>query len=207
MALVEFLKNVRTAASFLSPRVNTGDARRDREFQRVLRGAAIWLTPQAVKGFDSEDLMAIPNLAPEQKQKLETRVSRFKELAETVPEDQPARPEQVREAFPQLVEIMEILKPYLDNEAIRAHHILLDAGSWPDYVVGFLCESGVDSDGEPCLWVWVIAEDSAFDSPTFFPESLRIQDRILALLQTINRWVFVRFRSISENEFFSTDDE
>jgi hypothetical protein len=56
MAREEFLLNLRTAAKFLSPKVQVNGVRLRPEFlERVLRQATIWLTSRAIEGFDAKD--------------------------------------------------------------------------------------------------------------------------------------------------------
>ena len=90
MARYAFLRNLRAAAGFLSPDVQT-DFRGDQaKFARVLKSAAMWLTPRAVEDYDETEFSELPM---DQRQRLTKGVAEFESVAREVPENKPASPD------------------------------------------------------------------------------------------------------------------
>jgi hypothetical protein len=108
MALDEFWMSLRTAASLYSPVADTDAPVSDpAKLTRMLREAEIWLTPGAVGEFREEDFDFLPT---EEQSILRENVSRFLAIAEQVPGNQPASPEQSREAREAFGEILRVLR-------------------------------------------------------------------------------------------------
>jgi hypothetical protein len=66
-------------------------------------------------------------------------------------------------------------------------------------VTDFAIKAGLDSSGDPALWVWVIVKDEAADSH-FSEKAATIREQVVAVLEDarISRWPYVRFRTESE---------
>jgi len=207
MARSEFLRNVRTAASFLLPKPTTGNGQSEAEVERLFRGASIWLIPEAVKGFDSTALGWFPHFSPENRKKLERSVLAFRDVAEQVPVNEPAKQGQVNSALPPIMDLLDLLKPYLDDLAIQANRTLIDAGPWPEGIVGFVCESRNDSEGEAALFVWVIVDETVRSIEELVPKSNEISLRVMDVLRNMGRFIYVRFRAASESSTFYCSDE
>jgi len=93
MAKQEFLSNFRIARNlFAHQHVQADDARIDPQaMERLLARAAIWLTPKSVKAFNVADFA---ELGPDQQSELKNAVQEFLAVANKVPPNEPATPEQ-----------------------------------------------------------------------------------------------------------------
>jgi hypothetical protein len=193
-----FLRNLRTAAGFLSPSVHTDHNGDNAKMTRLLKSAAIWLTPAAVEGYDEAEFI---ELAAETRVRLTKSVSDFKAIASKVPNDQPAPPDQAERALQAFRDILDVLKDYLDHDAVRAHQ-LLDGQTWPDYVVGFSCEAGHDSTGDPCLWITLMLRDDIPNRPDFLNVTNELRQKVADVLEKngIDRWPYFRFGSAYESD-------
>lgn len=208
MARTEFLRNVRTAASFVSPKTANGKGQSDAELERLRRGSSIWLVPEVVKGFDASATEWFPNFSQTNRKKLERSVLAFRDVAEQVSPNEPAKQGQVKTALPPMMDLLDLLKPYLDDPAIRANRTLIDAGPWPEGIIGFVCESRNDSEGEAALFAWVIVDETVREIERLEPNSNELSLRVMDVLRDLGRFVYVRFRASSESSiFYSSEDE
>jgi hypothetical protein len=203
MALDEFWRNVKIAASLLWPDVLTDapDIDSDR-LARRLKSAALWLTPATVEGFDPKDYKF---LSPSERDELKESVEGFRRVAEQVPDNGPAKKGQVEEALPKLRRILAILRPDRnpDVDAFRAAKVLENLQlpyDVRDDVIRFVPEFDTDWTGEPVVWVWVILKDEVAERPTFSEDTDRIKRAVeMALLRQGDRFrPHVRFRTASE---------
>jgi hypothetical protein len=137
MALRDFWISVRTGARLIAPTATADSPRLDSaKIERILRGATIWLTPRSVHGFDASDF---DFLTEAERNQLSKSVERFREIASQVPPDKPATPQQIQQALPEFLRILEVLRPdkYADPEALvvgkRVENIVseLDVKRWP----------------------------------------------------------------------------
>src|SRR6266849_2051767 len=119
MSLRDCWINVRTAARLIapgavadSPKLDTG------KIERILRGATFWLTPRAVDGFNPVDFNF---LTLGERDALTESVNRFREIARQVPPDQQPTDEQIQQALPPFLRVLEILRPdkYGDPDALE----------------------------------------------------------------------------------------
>jgi hypothetical protein len=158
MALPEFVESVRIAAGFLSPEVWT-DSRNQPpdEMARSMQLADIWLTPAAVKGFSKEDFVSLP---PDERDRLAEAVDQFRAVARQVGPHGPATAQQVNDALPQFLTILETLRPYIaDPEAIEVRRAIWQAcWTYRDWILSFDFQLGEDSAGEPAVRVWLIID-------------------------------------------------
>ena len=158
MARSNFLRNLRTAAGFLSPIAQVNGIRlEENHVADVLRRATIWLTPKAVEGFDPEEF---PELSADARERLSRDVGRFEEIARGVVGDPPATDEQIRDALPLFQVILAMMWPYLEGFRVYA---ALKRQRFPKFVRDFAVKVGEDSTGDPATWIWVIVDDEVVE--------------------------------------------
>lgn len=208
MSLRDFWISVRTGAGLVSPKATVDSATLDaNQMERILRGADLWLTPKAVEGFDEGDFGF---LTADERSRLAEHVTRFRTVASTVPGDAPARNEQVREALPDLRGILDIIRPdkYGDPDALVLGKKLEQQvhASLPAWVRDLRVETGLDASGDPAAWVWVEMEDAATTDEGFSRRIRQVKSLLENALRTISpdRWPYVRFRTVSEQQAMST---
>jgi hypothetical protein len=200
MAKQEFLENVRLARNLLVHRVEADrpDINAEAVARRLSR-AALWLTPASVRDFEAADFPELPEAARED---LERAVRQFREVAEQVPDDGPATADQEVTASRSLLNIARILEPYFPTPqeldrlraAMRAVHFPADV------VETWYPEFGLDSSGDPAVWIWLVVDDAVANDPTFTTTTTRLQREIHQSLERVglNRWPYVRLRTVSE---------
>jgi hypothetical protein len=200
MAKQEFVQNVRLARNLLAHRVEGDRPGADlEEIARRLARAAIWLTPASVEGFDMADF---PELPDETREELRRNVGEFLAVAEQVSDDGPASVEQEAVGIRTLLNIVRILEPFLPtpDELDRLRAAMRTVRFPPDVVESWDYEFGLDSSGDPAVWIWLVVDDRAADDPAFTATTARLQREILQSLQRagVSRWPYVRFRTISD---------
>jgi len=207
MSLRDFWISVRLGAGLISPKASVDSATLDaNQMERILRGADLWLTPKAVEGFDEGDFGF---LTPDERSRLAEHVTRFREIASTVPGNAPATNDQVRQALPELRAILEIIRPdkYGDPDAFVLGKRLEQQvqGDLPEWVRELRVETGHDASGDPALWVWVEVEDDAMTDEGFTRRIRQVKTLLENALRTISpdRWPYVRFRTVSEQQAMS----
>lgn len=210
MSLREFWSNVRSAAAMITPTVTADSPRINHDqIERILRRAAIWLTPRAVEGFEERDF---DFLNMDERVQLSEAVRLFRDVAVQVDPKQPARPEQMQAALPYFQRIVEILgsNKYSDSDAFMLgksieRHI---AGRVPNTVLELRFETGDDSSGDAGLWVWVVLDDRvADDDEELLANTSAIEQLITDAVRQlgIRRWPYVRFRTNSDLEPLQAD--
>lgn len=129
MAKQEFFQSVRTAVSFLAPRVDGDTPLRDRnELEGALRRAVIWLTPKSIQGFDPGDFADLPS---EQQDELAASVDEFISVAKSVPANEPANSDQINAALPPFLNIVKAVQKIVRDEWLDAARRLLEqAENW-----------------------------------------------------------------------------
>lgn len=202
MALHDFWSNVLIGARWLSPRAIVDSPKLDSaSIEKTLRGLDLWLTPKCVEGFDEADFFFLPE--PDRKN-LANWVSRFREIASTVPPNAPATKKQVDEALPLFLKIIEALDfhRYGDAEAYvlgKQIENLIQLYR-PTELADLRFKTGRDHTGDPGIWIWAILEDRS--DPEFRQNSKAIH----ALLETASRkiaperWPYVGVRAVSEQD-------
>jgi hypothetical protein len=199
MAIDDFWLNLRTAASLFAPTATADSARVDAgHVERMLRGAAMWLTPGSVDGFDPNDFRF---LGEEQQETLRMSIERFRAAASQVPGNEPATRSQAEEGRAAFGEILRILQPhrFRDAESFRTQ-VLLERelrGQLPRWVTGLSCETGTDVVGDPAVWIWVEVTDAATKKGRIEKAGQGLHERIAAAYRRVGgrRWPFIRFRS------------
>lgn len=159
MSSTKFLSRVRIAASPFSPAAWAKPALLlTAEFDRAVEFEDIWLAPVTVKGFVEDDLSELPAT---ERQRLRDAVARFRTVADQVLPGTPATTDQVREALPAFVTILDVLKPlFADPEMMQVRGAIWNACEpHRDWVLTFDVDLRQDSDGDPAAWVWLILQD------------------------------------------------
>jgi len=204
VSLSDFWMSIRTAVRLLVPGASVDSPLLDSAaIERGLRGAAIWLTPASVEGFDPNDFVFLPHA---ERQTLTEAVERFRDVARQVPPNQPATEEQIRQALPEFQRIVEILRPdkYADPEALvigkRIEQHL--ANRLPEFVAALRFETGEDHTGAPALWIWVILKDEAAEEEVLGANMRTVRDLFQRMVKElkVGRWPFFRVRTVSELE-------
>jgi hypothetical protein len=202
MSLDDFWNNLRIATRLVSPAASVDSPELDAgEIERALRASNLWLTPRAVQGFNVRDFDFLPD---DERNALERAVAEFEALAKTVPSNKPATVEQVEAALPHLEVVMQTIRPDLfgDADAFTAgkrieRHV---SDQLPGWVKQLKFNSFVDVNGDPGLWIWVVADDDALSGEAL-GENTRHVRQILeqtSLDVAPKYWPYVRFRSLSE---------
>lgn len=168
------------------------------EIARRLSGAALWLTPGVVEGFDLDDF---PNLTPAQRLALNTYVNRFRTIANKLPPKAPVNEAAFSEGLDALDGILSVLGPYIaDPEGEQVLMALMDL-VLPPFVRGIYYESDLDSAGEETFDVCVVVADEAVNAPGFWDSVDEVRSRIDLKLRElgVNKWIHVSFRTQSEH--------
>ncbi len=194
MALNEFWRNVRVAwgDSGLTTMTGaeTGQARNV--------SLDLWATPGAVAGYDDTDFDFLGGI---ERRRMRERVNKFRALASGIRPDQPLSPKQRKIGFQLLQEIVKILdfSKYADPEAFaagkRIEHLV--SGRMPPWVRELRFESGRDVNGDPALWIWVIADGQALQ-PQILRKNTAGLRQILQEAVGPEYWPYIRFRSAEE---------
>ena len=202
MSLQDFWNDIRTVSGLVYPSTTVDSPTLDAgHIEKALRGAALWLTPKVVARFNPDDL---DFLSKAEQAELQEAVSKFRSVADTAPFDRPPKGGQIDAALPALLKIIQIVRPdiYGDADAFaigkRVERQLV--GRLPKWVGQLKFETGPDANGEPALWVWVIADDKALRSEVL-RENTRIVRQLIndAVLQlSLQYWPYIRFRSATE---------
>jgi hypothetical protein len=165
----------------------------------TLARAAIWLTPKSVNGFNADHFR---ELSLDRQVELQTAVQSFLEVANQVPANQAATPEQYGNARVAFMRILEILQPYIPmpDEAKTVERAIRGV-AFPLWVLNWDYELGSDEEGGPAVWVNVFVEEGAPRSE-FGRFALRIIPKIRQALSAegVNRWPYVRLRTATEHK-------
>ena len=200
MDKVDFLNNLRTARNLFAHRVETDDAKLDPAVaEREFRRAAIWLTPVAVRGFNSKDF---PELPADARRSLEEAVDRFRRAATDAASSQQLSSEQIREGMDALADILRVLQPYFEPRIATERRIreIVERVALPDSVLTWDLELGDDSSGEPAVWLWFYFDDEAVAREDWYPLTREVESRVRDALSAegIPRWPYFRFRAAAD---------
>lgn len=203
MSLRDFWTSVRVGASFLLPHMTVDSPKLDAsQIEKALRSAPVWLTPASVDGFHEEDFSFLPD---EERSRLANLVRRFQQLAAQVSPNAPAAEETIEQAEPIFQQIVEMLEfdRYADDEAYRIGKQIEQAikPHRPAELAELrFVESGLDSTGDPALWIWVILTDRAAETPGFESKATAIRKLLESSARQVapERWPYVRIRTESE---------
>lgn len=202
MAKQEFLGNFRIARNLFvhSPLQRDGAPPDSDARARNLARAAIWLTPNSVKGFNADDFA---ELGLDLQRPLQSAVQDFLTVANQVPPNKPATPEQLTRAQSAFAKILEILKPYLPTpqEAEQVEEALKHV-DFPPWIVNWDYELGSDEDGAPVVWVNLFADQDSAPRKEFGRFASQLNTKIRQGLAEAgnNRWPYVRLRTAIEHK-------
>jgi len=199
MAIDEFWRNLRTAASLYSPTVAADSRSIDvPRIESSLRSADLWLTLRSIDGFEIGEFEFLDE---DRRIALNESVQRFREVAGAVRADKPATPAQANEGRAAFEAILSILQPHRfhDAESFRTL-VLLErelAGRLPNWVTALHCETGTDLAGDPGIWIRVDVTDAAVDKGKVVKQWQIVHDAVETAYARIGgrRWPFIRFRS------------
>jgi hypothetical protein len=202
MAKQDLLDNFRIARNlFFHPRVAADSTQADPQAieQRVAR-AAIWLTPKSVKGFNADDFA---ELGLDRQRELQAAVQDFLDVAQQVPPNAPATPEQLGNATVAFEKMLQILMPYLptpqDGDKVEE---ALKSVDFPSWVVNWDYELESDEDGAPGVWVNLYADESSAPRKEFGRVASQVTMKIREALSKVGstRWPYVRMRTAVEHK-------
>ncbi len=200
MAKHEFLKSLRVARNlFFHQRAQAnGSHTADGTASR----GDIWLTPRSVRAFDVGDF---PELGPDRQRALQTAVRDFLDVATQVPPNEPATPEQIRQARLLFTKILEILAAYFatPQEMDRVEAVLkrLDfPHGYPPWVASWTAELGFDHDDLPEVAFDVYVDERTFPREELGRFSSRLRQQILHALMAdgSERHPYVRLHTVVE---------
>ena len=202
MARKDFWLNVRRAVRLVLPNGVAESPLWDAdEFERRLRDAVIWLTPQTVDGFNPADFEF---LTPTERQDLAEAVQRFRDIARQKPSDEQAKDEQIERALPYFRRILEIVRPdkYGDAEALElGKKVELQlADQLPSTVRELRFETGVDWVGKPALFICIVFNDEPKSDEEFLANAEEVRPLVQETVHRMDipHWPFVSFRIPSD---------
>jgi hypothetical protein len=129
MARDEFVRDIRRAVTFLSPRVEVDSPFMDPDYiSRMLQGTDLWLAHGNVAAFRPEDF---PDLGDEARGRLAEAVKEFSDIARAVAPDKPASATQRNAAAKPFQLIVQTVQRITLDEWLRATASLLqEAETW-----------------------------------------------------------------------------
>ncbi len=206
MPLPEFLQGVRRADHGVQSQLGLGQKMwsDQAEMDRILRGAAWWMSPANVNGYDPAELTG---LKPQVVEAVTAAVERFRTVADRVSNDQPPTEEEFHVALEALTTICDSLEIRLSDPASdNVYSAIRTVLSTPEYGLlgtglGFDFELRADAGGEPAVVVWLVAPDHIDVTSADFQVRMRRVRQALRqefARRGIDRWPFVRVHSVSE---------
>jgi hypothetical protein len=203
MALPEFWMSVRTATRLLAGPVVADAPRLDTEsIEHTLRGTTLWLTPDAVAGFEDADFDFLDQA---ERVRLAKLVADFQAVASAVSPKAPPPDEAVSQALPLFRDIVQALEfdRYGDVEAYRLGKKIEQQlkPDWPDELAELRFRTGRDHTGDPGIWILGLVKDDAAPSDDQFLAAARtLRPLIQSAARKIvpDRWPYLHFRSVGE---------
>lgn len=199
MAITDFFRNARAVTSVLAEQLDTATANPPEATVRLLAGRQLWLTPEAVAGYDPDDFRFLP---PDEQDRLAAAVEHFRAAAAELSGREPTADE-VFHAAGLWTDLFKPLREYVsDPEGLAIIRALLrDEDGLPGFVLGLDYALDTDATGDQAIWIWVIIDDAADAESSAFQEfARRFRARVRKALQAqhVNRIPYVRFRPRSE---------
>ncbi|MFO0958438.1 MAG: hypothetical protein U0800_13575 [Isosphaeraceae bacterium] len=198
---IDFLRRFKSARNLLVHRVMAPESPgQAAHLERILNGAAIWLTPSIVRRYRRADF---PELEPVIGERLESAVEEFREVADKVPPTGPATKSQIDRGRAAFDEIWKILKPYCpDRDDFLKIQQFLGKFPYPSYVITYDFEIGSDSTGDPALWIYLIVEDSMAEDANAMEQFRRLDQELHDAIRDagIARWPYINFRTATEQK-------
>jgi hypothetical protein len=205
MAIADFLWNFRNASLFVRPRNDVGGSPPTTEqLAEAARYYKLWLTPHTVEGFEARGFY---DLSEAEKGDLEHLVDEFRRLAERIPPDRPPTEDEVRGARRLFVAIRRYAGRYIDDPKVAEVVQALDEErrqKWfPDFVVDYDAQFGLDHTGDPAIWVWFIVTDEAAEDDRIVDSLPLLRTKIYEILAAKgvgDRLAYINFRTLTEQE-------
>jgi hypothetical protein len=202
MSFRDFWTNVRMASKLRSPRHTVDLPRPDAAtIEQTLRSADSWLTPKSVEGFDPGDFSF---LSKKEHKHLVEQVSRFRKVVSKVQPDAPPTKDQLEEALPALVKIIELLDfhKYGDADAFclgkQIEKLIQDRR--PSMVAELRFKTGLDHAGDPGIWIWAILDDDGVSDEEFHKNANVVEKLLASASRSVapERWPYFNVRGVSE---------
>lgn len=199
MSLQDFWLNVRTSARLVERRAIVDSPRFELDsIEHSLQGTTFWLTLKAVAGYDEKDFEFLPD---SERRHLTDLVAEFRRVASTVPPTIQTSDPKVKQATPLFRDIVATLEfdCFEDAEAFRLGK-QIEQVIQADRLVELRFSTGLDSTGDPAIWIWAILTDEAADRSVFARTTTAIRDRLESISRAVSpdRWPHIRFRTLSE---------
>jgi hypothetical protein len=205
MAFQDFWTSVRRAAGPITGQTRVEDSPRldPNEIERTLRGrTTLWLTPRAVAGFDVKDVDFLPQA---KRKRLAKLVKDFRTLTSRVNPNEPASGDVVERALALFRDIILLLEfdRYEDPEAYHLGKRIERAikAQWPAELAELRFSSGLDSIGEPGIWIWVfLTEEASMTDDQFLENAKKLRHWLDAIAREVapDRFPYISSRSIAE---------
>ncbi len=192
MSMSEFFGTMRFVANMVNPPAD--DLHRQQTED-------LWLTPATVADFSEPNFIS---RSPEERARLRTAVEKFREVAELRESGSTVTPDQRSEAREAFETIWKLLAPYRSDESEKVHLAIWQAWQQESdrgWMPTFDYEVGVDSTGDPAVWIWFIVNDDVEVSDERTRDQLsrlRTLIRIKFHEAGIERWPYISLRSRSE---------
>lgn len=199
MALEEFWNSVRAGRSLMFARTTKVPAASSAPTQRVR--TTLWMSRNSVAGFAPDDFSF---LSDRDRERLTRSVSGFLDAISNLTPSVPASQRQVARAEPPFLEIVKLLEftRYEDVDAFRIGKSIEAEvqGSRPAWLSALKFKTGLDSTGDPALWIWAYLADDAIEGPDANRNEAEVRDLLDAAARSAapDRWPYIRFRSASE---------
>jgi hypothetical protein len=202
MAFRDFWINVRTAARLPVPPSTVDSPRFDAQtVEAILRTNSHWLTPDAVGGFDQND---VAYLADARRTSLAKLVRDFLDLTRSV-RPTAATPGALEEALVLFRDVVLVLEfdRFGDPEAFRLGHMIEAeiAQDRQQELAELRFNTGTDHTGDPGLWIWAfLSAEASEDDERFLETAEKLRGLIDAIARRVapERFPYLSFRSIVE---------
>ncbi len=156
----------------------------------------------AVAGFDVKDVDFLPQA---ERKRLAKLVKDFQALTSRVNPQEPAPEDVVERALALFRDIILLLEfdRYEDPEAYRLGKQIERAikAQWPAELAELRFSSGLDSIGEPGIWIWVfLTEEASMTDDQFLENARKVRDWLDPIAREVapDRFPYISSRSIAE---------
>ena len=166
----EFMNRLRLVSSMLPPGLWSsgglyGTPSAERLRGKALASADVWLDTTFAAGVSGADFWFLDDFS---RSRVEGALDRFIRAAEPGAAGSPLTTEQRVRGLDALCELVLVLQPVDMHGKLFAHALWDLEDRYPEYVLGFSCEFGTDSTGDPAVWVWVVVPDETdVQTPAF----------------------------------------
>jgi hypothetical protein len=169
----------------------------DKNFART----AIWFTPKSVAGFDADDF---PELSEFNRMALKNAVDEFLLAVDKVPATSLATSAQLADAMRCFEQLMQILEPYLafPDEVAAIERALVMLLPLPDWIVNWDFELHPDAGDVPAVYFTFYVDEERAPKSELGRTASALTSKLREVLRVhgLDRWPYVRFRSITEHK-------